>query len=112
MSVAKGMAERILAPVSRERSFYFYIDVGIPTDAAATSLKDFGEKVKTVDIRSIEFHLGRGDFEKWIYMLGDPELAKALVRLKGSGVSGEKLRAELLRQIRTRVRQLQRSATK
>jgi hypothetical protein len=112
VSVAKGLAQRILSPVNPERAFYFYADVGMPIDAVAHSLKEFGEKVKTVDVKSLEFHLGRGDFEKWLYMLGDAELVKAMVRLRGSGLSGEKLRAELVRIVQTRVRQLQRSTAK
>ena len=45
-------------------------------------------------------------------MLGDPELVKSLVKLRGSGLSGEKLRAELVRVVQTRVRQLQRSVAR
>ena len=110
MSVAKGLAERILAPVSHERAFYFYAEVGRPLDAVAHSLKEFGERLKSVDAKSLQFHLERGDFEKWVYMLGDAELAKALVKVKKSALAGEKLRTELVRVIQTRLRQLQRSA--
>jgi hypothetical protein len=110
MSVAKGLAERILSPVNHERAFYFYSGVGRPLDAVAHSLKEFGEKLKTVDVRSLQFHLERGDFEKWVYMLGDAELVKSLVKLKKSAFVGEKLRAEFVRIVQTRVRQLQRSA--
>jgi len=111
MSVAKGLAERILAPVSHERAFYFYAEVGRPLDAAANSLKEFGEKLKTVEAKSLQFHLERGDFEKWAYMLGDSELAKSLSKLKKPALAGEKLRTELVRVVQTRVKQLQRSAT-
>ena len=112
VSVAKGLAERILAPVSPERAFYFYTGIGEPTDAVAKSLKEFVERAKGVQAKSIEFHLGRGDFENWALMLGDTELVKSLVKLRGSGLSGEKLRAELVRVVQTRVRQLQRSVAR
>ena len=112
MSVAKGLAEKILASVNPERAFYFYAGMGEPIGTAANSLKEFVEKVKTVQVRSLEFHLGRGDFENWVYMLGDSELVKSLVRLRGSGLSGERLRAELFRVVQTRVRQLQRSVSR
>ena len=111
MSVAKGLAERILSPVSHERAFFFYEQVGRPLDAVAHSLKEFGEKLKTVDVGSIQFHLERGDFEKWVYMLGDAELAKSLVKLKKTALAGEKLRTEIVRVVQTRLKQLQRSAT-
>jgi hypothetical protein len=112
MSVARGLAQRILSPVNPERAFYFYADIGMPIDAVAHGLKEFGEKLKTVEVKSLEFHLWRGDFEKWVYMLGDAELVKALVKLRGLGLTGEKLRAELVRSVQTRVRQLQRSTAK
>ena len=112
MSVAKGLAERILSPVSQERSFYYYLDVGRPLDYVAHSLKEFGEILKTVDVKSLEFHLKRDDFEKWVYMLGDVELSKSLVKLRNSGLTGEKLRSELVRLVQTRVRQLQRSVSR
>jgi hypothetical protein len=112
VSVAKGLAERILAPVNAERAFYFYTGIGEPTDAVARSLREFVERVKAVQLKSIEFHVGRGDFENWALMLGDPELVKSLVKLRGSGLTGEKLRAELVRVVQTRVRQLQRSVAK
>jgi len=112
VSVAKGLAEKILSPVNPERAFYFYAGMGEPIGVTANSLREFGEKVKMVQAKSIEFHLGRGDFENWVYMLGDPELVKSLVKVRGSGLGGEKLRAELLRVVQTRVRQLQRSVAK
>ena len=112
MSVAKGLAERILSTVSPERSFCFYLDVGRPLDSVARGLKEFGEILKTVDVMSLEFHSGRGDFEKWVYMLGDVELSKSLVKLRNSGFKGEKLRSELVRVVQTRVRQLQRSVSR
>ncbi|HXW95073.1 MAG TPA: DUF5752 family protein [Nitrososphaerales archaeon] len=112
MSVAKGLAERITSPVSQERSFYFYLEVGMPLDPVARSLKEFGEILKTVDMRSLEFHSGRGDFEKWVYMLGDVELSKSLVKIRNSGFKGEKLRSELVRAVQTRVRQLQRATSR
>jgi hypothetical protein len=112
MSVTKGPAERILAPVNPERAFYFYVDIGMPIDVVANSLKDFGEKLKTVETKSLEFHLGRGDFERWVYMLGDSELAKSMVKLRETGFAGPKLRSELVRNVQTRVRQLQRSVAR
>ena len=112
VSVAKGLAERILAPVNQERAFYFYAGIGEPTGDSAKSLRELVERAKGVPLKSLEFHLGRGDFENWVYMLGDPELVKALVKLRGSGASGEKLRGELVRVVQTQVRQLQRSLTR
>ena len=107
MSSSKATS-RILEPVSAERAFYFYADIGRPLGAIASGLKEFGSLLKTVEVTSLEFHLKRGDFEKWVQMLGDADLANSLARLREGGLSGEKLRAELVRIVQTRVRQLQR----
>jgi len=107
MSSSKATS-RILEPVSPERAFYFYADIGRPLGVIASGLKEFGSLLKTVEVASLEFHLKRGDFEKWVQMLGDADLANSLVRLREGGLSGEKLRAELVRIVQTRVRQLQR----
>jgi hypothetical protein len=109
MSVAKGLAEKILAPVQPGKAFHFYLDVGMPLGVSVSSLGEFGAKLKTVEIKSLEFHAKRGDFEKWVYMLGDGELAKSLINMRETNASGEKLRAELVRMVQTRARQLQRS---
>jgi len=99
---------RILEPVSAERAFYFYADIGRPLGVIASGLKEFGSQLKTIEVASLEFHLKRGDFEKWVQMLGDADLANSLAKLREGGLSGEKLRTELVRIVQTRVRQLQR----
>jgi hypothetical protein len=54
----------ILSDVFSENAFYFYVDVGIYADRCAVNLADFYDILVDVDIRSIEFHMSRGDFEK------------------------------------------------
>jgi hypothetical protein len=110
MSVAKGLAGKILASVQSDKAFYFYLDIGLPMDASATNLKEFGATLKTVDIKSLEFHVKRGDFEKWVYFLGDGELAKSLIKIRDKNLSGERLRADLVGVVQTRIRQLERAA--
>jgi len=106
------VTSRILEPVPSDRAFYFYADIGRPLGVIATGLKEFGSQLKTVEVASLEFHLQRRDFEKWVQMLGDADLANSLARLREGGLSGEKLRAELVRVVQTRVRQLQRTPSK
>jgi alpha-amylase len=103
---------RALEPVPPDRAFYFYSDIGRPLGVVASSLKEFGALVKTVDASSLEFHLGREDFERWILMLGDGDLVKSLGKVRESKLAGEKLRAELVRVIQTRVKQLQRAPSR
>jgi hypothetical protein len=106
------VTSRVLEPVSSDRAFYFYADLGRPIGVIATSLKEFGSLLKTVEAASLEFHLKRGDFEKWVQMLGDGDLANSLGKLREGGLAGEKLRVELVRVVQTRVRQLQRVPSK
>ena len=56
---------QILRTLSRENAFYFFTSVGNYTGQRAMSLEEFASKIKEVKIVSLEFHLYRGDFEKW-----------------------------------------------
>jgi hypothetical protein len=58
--------DTVLKPVPREKAFYFYSDIGNYTGKSAASLKEFAEKIEDVDVKSLGFHLRRGDFENWI----------------------------------------------
>ena len=88
-------AKQLLAQTPREKAFHFYTDIHKPSNLYAHGLKDFAEKTCTVDAASLDFHLSRGDFEKWFASLGDAELAKKMALLKTSGLQGEPLRAKL-----------------
>ena len=50
----------------RENAFYFFTSIGNYTGENAASLEEFVRKIKEVDAKSLEFHLYRGDFEKWV----------------------------------------------
>jgi len=112
MSVAKGIAKMILARVPTGKAFYFYSEIGKPLGTFASSLEEFGEKLKSVEAKSLEFHTRRGDFEKWVYMLGDGELAKSLIKVRDAQYFGETLRTELVKAVQTRVNQLKKSTPK
>jgi len=64
---------------SKESEFYFFTSIGNCTGESAASLEDFLEKIERVDIKSLEFHLYRDDFEKWLAeTIGDKELAEQI----------------------------------
>ena len=85
-----------LNPVPQEKGFFFNTEENVSTGQVALSLKDFLDIVKTVDVRSLEFHNRRGDFENWIKgVLNDDELAKDVSSLRDENVSGEALREKL-----------------
>jgi hypothetical protein len=86
----------ILKTVPREKAFYFFTSIGNYTGASASSLKEFMEKIKEVNVKSLEFHLYRGDFEKWMAeVLQDEELAGEVKRLQRLNLSGNGLRDQL-----------------
>lgn len=99
-----GMTEKgkailkAISPVPKETAFHFYMAIGQPTGFSAESIKEFYEIVKRVAVKSLEFHLYRGDFENWIRAaFKDEALAAALVSLKNADFRGEELRQRMLK---------------
>ncbi len=87
---------RILQSVSREEAFYFFTSIGNYTGQSATSLDDFLAKIKDINLKSLEFHLYREDFEKWIdQTLGDKKLAEEVKILRNTKFVGNTLRDQL-----------------
>ena len=91
----KEVAQTILAYKAHESAFSFYSDIGKPLNIHAHTLRDFANKLEKIDVKSIEFHVGRGDFQAWFTAIGDIELAKKTAILQQKKLTGEKLRAEL-----------------
>ena len=59
--------------------------------------------MKAIDVASIEFHMGRGDFENWVKnVLGDMELAARLERIRTLSLSGEDLRTRVHDEVKAR----------
>jgi hypothetical protein len=78
-------ATKILGTVRDEEAFYFYEAIGKPTGENARSLSDFLEKIKSVTLESLLFHLQRKDFQAWIKKtLGDSKLAGKMDRIPPS----------------------------
>jgi len=103
VKISKDMAMKALSPILPQSAFYFYTDVGAPTGKAAASLEEFCNQLKTIGVTSIEFHMGRGDFENWVKnVLGDMELAARLERIKILSLSGEELRTKVYDEVKTR----------
>jgi hypothetical protein len=104
---------KILENVPREKAFYFFTSIGNYTGENASSLKEFREKIRSVGIKSLEFHLYRGDFERWIAdVLEDKVLATEINRARSLNYSGPALRNALSDIIDKRYRQLSSSLGK
>jgi hypothetical protein len=98
----------ILRTVPYEKGFHFYSALGNFSGETATSLDDFEKKLQVVSADTVNFHLQRGDFQKWIEdTLGDRELAKRVSLVKLT-LPVENLRKELLAIVQTRITELRR----
>lgn len=105
----KALISKILRRVPEQEGFHFYLAIGEPTGETAVSLADFVNKIETVDVRSINFHFHRKDFEKWIRgAIGDAELALRVGRIDKTRLSiqAEMLRNEIIRVVKTRLNEL------
>jgi hypothetical protein len=107
--ILKNVASNILRSVPPQNAFYFYRAIGTPTGAAARNLPDFLGILNSIDLTSLQFHLGRGDFENWLKMLGDDTLAKQIAALKDRKLRGEDLRMQLVDTVKARLNSLQKT---
>jgi hypothetical protein len=99
-----------LRTVSRNNAFYFFTSVGNYTGHKAMSLEEFAEKIREVETTSLEFHLYRGDFEKWIdEVIEDHELTKRLGVVKLLEPFGNLLRDQLDFTVSKRFEELKRT---
>lgn len=87
---------RILRKLSREEAFYFFTSIGNYIGESAASLEEFVKKIVEVNTRSLEFHLYRKDFEKWVAeTLGDEKLAEQIKNVRDLNPTGDALRDKL-----------------
>lgn len=80
----------------REKAFYFFTSIGNYTGESASSLKEFADRLKEVNEKSLEFHIQRGDFQKWTAeVLQDQELSEKIVRIQKMNLTGSDLISQL-----------------
>jgi hypothetical protein len=102
----KPDASKILSDVPKENAFRFCTAEGGCTQISAISIEDFADKLDGIDAIYILYHYPRGDFQAWIRdTIGDLELADKMCFIQ-QGISGEKLRQELLKMVKTRISEL------
>jgi hypothetical protein len=102
----KKLALNILSSVSFEKAFHFHTGIDQYVGVYANSLNDFCDKIQKIDLKSIEFHFPRKDFELWLRSLGDLELAKKMELIRGMGLSGENLRKKVYETVKSRCEEL------
>jgi hypothetical protein len=105
--LSPSSSARILRTLSRENAFYFFTSVGNYTGQRAMSLEEFATKIREVTITSLEFHLYRGDFEKWAdEVLEDNILTKGISAVKLLEPFGNSLRDQLYFTVSKRLEEL------
>jgi hypothetical protein len=102
------LASRILGHVSADKAFHFYTGVHQYTHVIAHSLAEFADKLQKIDVKSVEFHAPRKDFENWVHSLGDVELTKRLAWIRGIRAHGEDLRTRVYETVKHRLEELKR----
>jgi alpha-amylase len=101
------VTRRMLRPVPVEKGFTFFYEFARPTQLTVRSLEEFLSALKKVNVKSIEFHKERGDFERWVrQVIGDSALADKLNALANERLSGEKLRTRILSVFEQRINEL------
>ena len=84
---------KILRNVEDYEAFYFCRNLGNFTGQKANSLEEFLGKIQGIETESLEFHLSREDFEKWIKLaIGDVQLAESIGLLREQKLDGNELR--------------------
>jgi hypothetical protein len=105
--VDRDKALLITSSVPVEKGFHFFTDLDKPTGMLATSIFDFAEQLKKVDLKSLEFHTKRGDFSKWLKdVIKDDTLSGELEKLRAIGLKGERLRTKLVGLVDNRCKEL------
>jgi hypothetical protein len=97
----------ITSSVPVEKAFHFFIDISKPTSTFARSLFDFADELKKINSNSLEFHLKRNDFSRWLNdVIRDDWLADEFEKLRQQPLTGEKLRSRLVDLAENRCKQL------
>lgn len=104
----KAQASKILSKVPSDKAFHFYTGMHQYTHVVAHSLSEFVDRLQKIDVKSVEFHMSRRDFEQWVESLGDSELAKRLASIRSMRVHGEDLRTRVYEAVKHREEELKR----
>lgn len=90
--------------VDYEKGFHFFSGSGNYLGETATSLVTFEFILESISIDSIRYHMGRGDFQKWIReVLYDDNLAEKIDNIK-TDIPDQQLRSELIDTVNYRLK--------
>ncbi len=99
-------AIRTLRTLSDKEAFHFYEGVNRPTGQSAKSLRDFSERINSVKLESLIFHLERKDFKNWAEnTLEDSKLSMKLEKIPIT--HSNNLRTKVRSVVRQRLKELE-----
>ncbi len=102
-------AKMLLRRLPSGMGFKFSYEFPLSSGLTVHSIEEFYDKLKTINLRAIEFHMEQGDFARWInQVVGDDTLALEINRVNPSKrkLHGEKLRKKLLLILEKRLNKL------
>jgi len=101
----------MLRPFSAERGFTFFYEFARPTQMTVYGIEEFSAALSAVDVKSIEFHTERGDFERWSrHVMGDTTLADKLREIANQRSRGEALLKKTAGAVDQRIKELKTTA--
>lgn len=109
IGVLQPQARIVFENVPSGKRFCFFLGVGPDknTGLSASNLRELRDYVEIVDVKSLEFHMARGDLERWCKdVLGDEYLANEIMQIRILGLRGAPLRSRLLGVISARIKKL------
>lgn len=87
--------------------FHFFLEIGKYSGLSAASYEDFLKKIRQVRAESLNFHLERGDFERWATdVLKDKKLTEVIARMRRRRLRGLILRIFLCIAVSNRLKEL------
>lgn len=96
------------APLPNHRRFYFHNFPGDGDVPPAASLWEFREALQVVSDKTLDYHLSRGDFERWIAdVLRDKELARRIRKIAHRPLDRKAIRDALSKTVADRYEELE-----
>lgn len=101
-------AKWILRRLPTDKGFTFFYEFARPTNVTTYDLFEFVGALKNVPVQSLQYHMERGDFERWLsQVLGDKKLAERIKSVAEEKLIGKTLQKELVTVVEVRVKQLE-----
>jgi len=105
--IDRDKALLITSSVPVEKGFHFFTAIKQPLGIFATSIFEFADQLKKVSLESLEFHLKRNDFARWLRdVIRDDTLANEFEKLQRLELASEKLRGKLVEITEKRCKEL------